>query len=105
MKSGLAKALHPLAGMPLVRHVLNAVSGLDPGKVILVLGHQADRVMNAVSGSGAEIVLQAEQLGTGHAVEQAREALAGVTGPVMVLCADTPLLTAATLKSALDLHA
>ncbi len=104
MKSSLAKALHPLAGMPLIRHVLNAVSGLDPEKVVLVLGHQADKVRNAVIDYGAEIVLQTEQLGTGHAVRQAKESLAGATGPVLVLCADTPLLTSGTLRSAIELH-
>jgi bifunctional UDP-N-acetylglucosamine pyrophosphorylase/glucosamine-1-phosphate N-acetyltransferase len=104
MKSALAKALHPLAGMPLVRHVLNAVLSLDPEKVVLVLGHQADKVRNAVVDYGAEIVLQAEQLGTGHAVRQAKESLAGATGPVLVLCADTPLLTSGTLRSAIELH-
>jgi bifunctional UDP-N-acetylglucosamine pyrophosphorylase/glucosamine-1-phosphate N-acetyltransferase len=104
MKSALAKALHPLAGMPLVRHVLNAVLNLDPEKVVLVLGHQADKVRNAVVDYGAEIVLQAEQLGTGHAVRQAKESLAGATGPVLVLCADTPLLTSGTLRSAIELH-
>jgi bifunctional UDP-N-acetylglucosamine pyrophosphorylase/glucosamine-1-phosphate N-acetyltransferase len=104
MKSAFAKALHPLAGMPLVRHVLNAVSDLDPEKVVLVLGHQADKVRNAVVDYGAEIVLQAEQLGTGHAVQQAKESLAGATGPVLVLCADTPLLTSGTLRSTIELH-
>jgi bifunctional UDP-N-acetylglucosamine pyrophosphorylase/glucosamine-1-phosphate N-acetyltransferase len=104
MKSGLAKALHPLAGMPLVRHVLNAAAGLDPEKTILVLGHQADKVRNAAASYGVEIVLQAEQLGTGHAVMQAREAFSEARGPVVILCADTPLLTGQTLRSALELH-
>ncbi|HEX9861343.1 MAG TPA: NTP transferase domain-containing protein, partial [Nitrospirota bacterium] len=104
MKSGLAKALHPLAGMPLIRHVLNAVAELDPEKVVLVLGHQADRVGAAVADYDAEVVMQAKQLGTGHAVQQAREALAGASGPVLVLCADTPLLTAGTLGSVVELH-
>ena len=104
MKSSLAKALHPLAGMPLILHVLNAASGIDPEKIVLVLGHQADKVKNAVEKYHPEIVLQSEQLGTGHAVLQAVEAIAAASGPVLILCADTPLLTSGTLKDVIDLH-
>ncbi len=104
MKSGLAKALHPVAGRPLIQHVLNAASELDPEKIVLVLGHQAETVRSAVSEYRTEIVLQAEQLGTGHAVLQAREAIDAAAGPVMILCADTPLLTGGTLRAAVELH-
>lgn len=104
MKSGLAKALHPLAGRPLVQHVLNASLAVNPGNIVLVLGHQADKVREAVKEYKPEFVLQYEQLGTGHAVRQAREAIAGAAGPVMVLCADTPLLTGGTLKKVIELH-
>jgi bifunctional UDP-N-acetylglucosamine pyrophosphorylase/glucosamine-1-phosphate N-acetyltransferase len=104
MKSGLAKALHPLAGRPLVRHVLNASLAVNPEKIVLVLGHQADKVREAVKEYKPEFVLQYEQLGTGHAVRQAGEALSGAAGPVLVLCADTPLLTGGTLKKVVELH-
>ncbi len=104
MKSNIAKALHPLAGQPLIRHVLNAAFGTDPEQVVLVLGHQADKVRNAIADSRVRIVLQAEQLGTGHAVQQAVEAISSSPGPIMILCADTPLLTTNTLKEALALH-
>ena len=104
MKSGLAKALHPLAGVPLVRHVLNTAAELDPEKTILVLGHQAGKVRDAVGSAGVEIVLQSEQLGTGHAVLQAREAFSNAGGPVVILCSDTPLLTSGALRAALELH-
>ncbi|HXY61996.1 MAG TPA: NTP transferase domain-containing protein, partial [Nitrospirota bacterium] len=105
MKSGLAKALHPLAGRPLIQHVLNAASGVVPEKVVLVLGHQADQVKNALGDFRVMIAIQAEQLGTGHAVQQAADAIAAGSGPVMVLCADTPLLTSGTLKDVIALHA
>ncbi len=105
MKSRLAKALHPLAGRPLVQHVLSAASALDPEKIILVLGHQADKVRKAVEKYRAEIVLQAEQLGTGHAVRQAREEIEKASGPIVILCADTPLLSAETLRMLIALHA
>ncbi len=104
MKSGLVKVLHPLAGRPLVHHVLKATSAIDPENIVLVLGHQADRVKNAVAGYRLEIVLQAEQLGTGHAVKQADRLISKAQGPILVLCADTPLLTSGTLQGLLDLH-
>jgi len=104
MKSGLAKALHPLAGKPLIQYVLNAAAETGPEKIVLVLGHQADKVRSAVGAYQSEIVLQAEQLGTGHAVRQAAEAITAASGPVLVLCADTPLLTGKTLLDVLELH-
>ena len=104
MKSGTAKALHQLAGRPLVQHVLNAAMAVGPGKIVLVLGHQADKVREAVREYKPEVVLQYEQLGTGHAVRQARESIAEAAGPVMVLCADTPLLTGGTLRKVVELH-
>ena len=104
MRSDLAKALHALAGRPLIQHVLNAAAGVEPEKIILVLGHQADKVRSAVGEYRPEIVLQAEQLGTGHAVQQATEAISTGAGPVLVLCADTPLITSKTLQDVVDLH-
>lgn len=105
MRSGLPKVLHLLAGKPLVRHVLDTVAGLDARRTVLVLGHQADLVRKAVEGYDVEIVIQAEQLGTGHAVRHAADSIAEAQGPVMVLCADTPLLTPATLRSLSEVHA
>ncbi len=104
MRSDLAKALHALAGRPLIQHVLNAAAGVEPEKIILVLGHQADKVRSAVGEYRPEIVLQTEQLGTGHAVQQAAEAISSGAGPVLVLCADTPLITSKTLQDVVDLH-
>jgi len=105
MKSALPKALHPLGGRPLLLHVLDAVSGIDPERTVLVLGHHAGLVREAVEGFDLEVVMQDRQLGTGHAVRQASDAIAAATGPVMVLCADTPLLTAATLRALAGTHA
>jgi bifunctional UDP-N-acetylglucosamine pyrophosphorylase/glucosamine-1-phosphate N-acetyltransferase len=104
MKSGLAKALHPLAGRPMIQHILGPALEVDPEKIIIVLGHQADRVRKACEEYKTEFVLQAEQLGTGHAVRQAKEAITAAAGPVMILCADTPLLTSGTLKALIELH-
>ena len=104
MKSGLVKALHPLAGQPLIQYVLRAAIETDPEKIILVLGRQADKVRSALGNFQVETVIQREQLGTGHAVQQAAESIAASAGPVMILCADTPLLTGSTLKAVIDYH-
>jgi bifunctional UDP-N-acetylglucosamine pyrophosphorylase/glucosamine-1-phosphate N-acetyltransferase len=104
MRSAVPKVLHLLAGKPLIRHVLDVVVPLEPEKTVLVLGHQAERVRSAVEGYDIEVVHQAEQRGTGHAVRQAVEAIASASGPVMVLCADTPLLAAGTLRSLAETH-
>jgi len=104
MKSGLVKALHPLAGRPLIQYVLRAATETDPEKIVLVLGRQADKVRSALGDFRVETVIQREQLGTGHAVQQAAESIAASAGPVMILCADTPLLTGSTLKAVIDHH-
>jgi bifunctional UDP-N-acetylglucosamine pyrophosphorylase/glucosamine-1-phosphate N-acetyltransferase len=104
MKSGLAKALHPLAGRPMIQHVLDTAAEIGPEKIILVLGHQADQVRKACDQYRTEFVHQSEQLGTGHAVRQAGDAIATATGPVMILCADTPLLNSETLNALVELH-
>ncbi len=104
MRSALPKALHLLAGKTLIRHVLDTVVPLEPEKTVVVLGHQADRVRAAMEGYVVEIVYQAEQLGTGHAVRQAVDVISSVRGPVVVLCADTPLLTRDALVSLAEAH-
>ena len=104
MRSSLPKALHPLAGKELILHVLDAVKQIGSGKTVVVLGHQADRVRKTMEGHDVETVHQAEQLGTGHAVRQAADAITAAEGPVVVLCADTPLLTAGTLISLIEAH-
>ena len=104
MRSAVPKVLHLLAGKPLIRHVLDAVAPLEPEKTILVLGHQAERVRSVVEGYALSVVHQAEQRGTGHAVRQAAVEIASASGPVMVLCGDTPLLIPETLRSLADLH-
>ncbi|MFM7274521.1 MAG: NTP transferase domain-containing protein, partial [Gammaproteobacteria bacterium] len=75
MKSALPKVLHPLAGRPLLQHVIDAANTLSPDGLHVVIGHGADRVRSGVSADGAHWVLQAEQLGTGHAVQQAAPGL------------------------------
>jgi bifunctional UDP-N-acetylglucosamine pyrophosphorylase / glucosamine-1-phosphate N-acetyltransferase len=104
-RSDLAKVLHRAAGRTLVGHVLEALRPLDLAQVIVVVGHQADDVRAEVEASGlpgVTTVLQAEQRGTGHAVQQAVPALAEGIERVLVLPGDTPLLTAPTLAQLLE---
>lgn len=104
MRSMLAKALHPVAGRPMLCHVLDAAFDIEPEKVVLVVGHQAEDVIKAAGEYGVDVVYQAEQLGTGHAVIQAMDAISTASGPILVLCSDIPLITSGTLNGLLSLH-
>lgn len=105
MKSGLVKVLHPLAGQPMLAWPLAAARETGPSEVVIVAGHQADQVQAAFGASdGIRIALQEQQLGTGHAVSCALPMLEGTNGAVLILCGDTPLLTAETLNRLADIH-
>jgi bifunctional UDP-N-acetylglucosamine pyrophosphorylase/glucosamine-1-phosphate N-acetyltransferase len=97
MRSQLPKILHPLAGRPLLGHVLASARALAPRKIIVVHGHGAEQVRAAFSGSDVEWVLQAEQLGTGHAVQQAMARISQ-DADVLILYGDVPLVLPGTLK-------
>ena len=101
MQSDLPKVLHEIAGAPMLAHTLFAGQSLDPKRCIIIAGHGADAVRDVVQDHSpdAEIILQTEQLGTGHAVNQARDALAEFTGNVIVLYGDSPLIQAKTLET------
>jgi bifunctional UDP-N-acetylglucosamine pyrophosphorylase/glucosamine-1-phosphate N-acetyltransferase len=101
MKSARAKVLHPLAGRPLIEHVLELASQLAPQHLIAVVGHQADAVRAVCEPYGARCVVQDPQLGTGHAVAQAEPLLPGFAGDVLVLYGDVPLLQLATVRALL----
>ena len=105
MKSDLAKVLHPMAGRPLLAHVLDALDVLNLDRVLVVVGHQRERVMEQFAGRGLEWVVQAEQRGTGHAAMMAAPTLQGFAGTLLVVCGDPPLLGAPTLHQLLDQHA
>lgn len=99
MRSDLPKVLHPIAGAPLVVHAMEAGKPLSPDRCVVVAGHGAELVRKRVLDHDpkAEIVLQTEQLGTAHAVDQARAALDGFDGDAIVLYGDTPFVSAETL--------
>ena len=96
MKSDLPKVLHPLGGKPLVLYSVEAATTLSQKTPVLVVGHGGDEVRGAVADA-ARYTVQAEQLGTGHAVAQARSILEGQGEHVIVIYADMPLLRADTL--------
>ena len=104
MKSQLPKVLHTVAGEPMLAHVITAAAALGAEPIVVVVGHGADRVRVACAAPGVSFALQAEQLGTGHALQCAAPALAGFAGDLLLLCGDVPLLRAETLQELLDHH-
>lgn len=104
MKSDLAKVLHPLLGKPMLTYSVNIARAVHSEKVAVVIGHQAEDVKETFRGKGLVFVEQREQLGTGHAVLQAAEALQHHKGTILILCGDVPLLSISTVWSLIDCH-
>ncbi|HWJ59945.1 MAG TPA: bifunctional UDP-N-acetylglucosamine diphosphorylase/glucosamine-1-phosphate N-acetyltransferase GlmU, partial [Sphingomicrobium sp.] len=102
MRSDTHKVLHPIASRPLLLHLLDTVDSLGADKRVVVVGKGREQVEAAIAGRDAIIAVQAEQKGTGHAVQQAAEALAGYVGPVIILYGDTPFVETDTLRRMLD---
>ncbi len=100
MKSNLPKVLHPLAGRPMIAHLMETVESLDPENVCVVVGDFMDAVTETVSPFPTAV--QSERLGTAHAVLAARETIGDFDGDVLVLYGDTPLITPDTLDTMLD---
>ncbi len=103
MKSKRPKALHALLGKPLLRWAVEAAQGAGASRTVLVVGHQAELVQAAM-GSDLEYVLQAEQKGTGHAVQMAEALLQDWDGPILVLPGDAPLLSDTLLEALIAHH-
>ncbi|KHJ60148.1 bifunctional UDP-N-acetylglucosamine diphosphorylase/glucosamine-1-phosphate N-acetyltransferase GlmU, partial [Burkholderia glumae] len=97
MRSALPKVLHPLAGKPLLSHVLDTARTLAPSRLVVVVGHGAEAVQAAVAAPDVQFALQSQQLGTGHAVRQALPLL-DPAQPTLVLYGDVPLTRAGTLR-------
>ncbi len=106
MVSRWSKLLHPLAGRPMVRHVLEAARGAGVGRTVVVIGNQADEVRRAVGDGDKRIgfAYQKDQLGTGHAVLSAERQLAGYQGDILILNGDLPALRSETLRDFLQFH-
>jgi bifunctional UDP-N-acetylglucosamine pyrophosphorylase / glucosamine-1-phosphate N-acetyltransferase len=104
LKSRHPKVLHEVAGKPILAHVIATARQVVPADdIFVIVGHEADRVRDAVRDTGVNLVLQAEQRGTGHALMAAREALAPYS-EVIVLSGDAPLITAATIQNLVAFH-
>lgn len=103
MKSALPKVLHTVGGKPMLRHVMAAAVQAGAKRTVVVVGFGSEQVQAEI-GEAAKYVLQAEQLGTGHAMMQAAPVLADFKGTVLLLCGDTPLLTSKTLQKLVAAH-
>ena len=102
MRSDTHKVLHPIASRPLLLHLLDCVDALGADKRVVVVGKGREQVEAAIAGRDVAIAVQAEQKGTGHAVQQAADALSGYDGPVIILYGDTPFVRADTLRRMID---
>ena len=105
MKSQLPKVLHPVAGVPMIEHVLAVSGALAPASTTVVVGHMGDRVRGALAvHSHTEFVVQDPQLGTAHALLQAEPLLCSESGTVVLLSGDVPALRVATLEQLVSTH-
>ena len=101
MKSDLHKVLHPIAGRPMLMHLMDAVDALNPAKKVVVVGSGKEQLEATLDGS-AELAVQEPQHGTGHAVQMAEAALAGFDGDVLILYGDVPFVPTLTMQMMID---
>ena len=101
MKSDRHKVLHPIAGRPMLMHLMDAVDALNPATKVVVVGSGKEQ-LEAALGSSVEFAVQEPQHGTGHAVQQAEAALAGFDGDVLILYGDVPFVPTATMQMMID---
>jgi bifunctional UDP-N-acetylglucosamine pyrophosphorylase/glucosamine-1-phosphate N-acetyltransferase len=101
MKSGKAKVLHQILGRPMIAYLLDTLKEVGINDIVVVVGHQAEAVQEALKAYGVRFVVQEPQLGTGHAVQVAMPAVPSGTGTILVLCGDAPLISG---ESILALH-
>ncbi len=103
MKSDLYKVLHSVCGKPMVEHVIDHIHGLGADRIVTVVGHGAEAVEETL-GQKSEYVLQQEQLGTAHAVQQAEALIGNLEGTTLVVCGDTPLIRSETMEALIAHH-
>lgn len=103
MKSKLYKVLHPVCGKPMVEHVVDQISTLHIEKTVTIIGHGAELVKSHLKGK-SDFALQAEQLGTAHAVMQSEDVLGDLEGTTLVVCGDTPLIKGETMEALVKHH-
>jgi bifunctional UDP-N-acetylglucosamine pyrophosphorylase/glucosamine-1-phosphate N-acetyltransferase len=102
MKSALHKVLHPIAGRPMIEHLLASVAAVGAERIVVVVGDRREQLEPVVAAHGGTVVVQDPQLGTGHAVQQAEGALEGFEGDVLILYGDTPFVSAGTMSRMLE---
>ena len=104
MKSDLPKVLHLVNGQPMIFHVIKLSKAIGSERIILILGHKKELMIDSIKYEGVEYVIQEPQLGTGHAVQQTEPLLKDFTGDVLVLSGDVPLLKKSTISKLVKLH-
>ncbi|NHZ85189.1 MAG: NTP transferase domain-containing protein [Planctomycetia bacterium] len=104
MNSDLPKVLHIVNDKPMLIHVINLAKQLKSERIINILGHKKDLVIEAIKSENVEYVIQEPQLGTGHAVQQTESLLKDFDGDVLVLSGDVPLLRKSTIEKMLKIH-
>lgn len=104
MKSEKAKVLHSVAGTPMITRVVKSALSTNPDKLVVVIGHQGEAVKSVLSEHQIEYSVQSEQLGTGHAIASTKGLFEGYKGYCLILCGDTPLIQASSIKMALESH-
>lgn len=102
MNSNLPKVIHKVNGIPMVKKILSELKKINIEENILILGHKKELILEKLDD--IKYVVQREQLGTGHAIMQAKEMLRDYDGDIMILCGDTPLLKSETLKKMYEYH-
>jgi UDP-N-acetylglucosamine diphosphorylase/glucosamine-1-phosphate N-acetyltransferase len=104
MQSELAKVLHPICGRPMLCYSIDLAKEIGADRIAAVIGHQAQRVREACGEQAVIFVEQQRQLGTGHAVLQARKVFADYDGRILILCGDVPLLKRSTVEFLIAHH-
>ena len=104
MKSDLPKVLHPLNDRPMVHYVIDVAEAIGSEKIVLIVGHKKEMVREAVQSRMVEFAVQEPQLGTGHAVLQAKPFFEDYQGDILVLSGDVPLLREQTIRSLMEIH-
>ena len=99
MKSEKHKVLHPVAGKPMLHHLLDTVDSIGVERTVVVVGARREQIEASVEGRNIAIAVQEDQLGTGHAVAQAKAALEGFAGDVLILYGDVPMVSARTMQN------
>jgi UDP-N-acetylglucosamine diphosphorylase/glucosamine-1-phosphate N-acetyltransferase len=104
MKADIAKVMHPLCGKPMLTYSVDAARAVNVEEIVVIIGHQAGLIREAYKNQGLIFVEQHEQLGTGHAVLQARDVFRGYDGNILILCGDVPMLSSSTIRALLEVH-